>query len=199
MCLCLPCCALATVQLARNRAEVRRVAALAARAGAARGAVLARRALGSAWDEATSLPGLVMYATGTQLADAAGAGPALRRALRAAASDAAVLPEALAVATLDAAAALRDAASTSPAAVAALLALLAKDAAAFPAALSEALGVTPLADLMLDVLRGEGGAPSHGTLRMPPGKLAVIGLADGTSEGDADSVTTAPARTHLMP
>jgi hypothetical protein len=173
-----PLLVLASTLLLRNRSEVRRLAGLTAAACATRGSALGRRALGAAWVDLTSLPGLVLYETGTGLAEAAGAGPRLRAACRRLAHDAAALPEALALATLDAAGALLDAARSGPAALCALAALAVKDAAALPGALAEATGLTPLAELLADTLRG--GQPLPVTmLAAPKGGAAALDAIGG--------------------
>jgi hypothetical protein len=213
VCFVLPCAALGATLLARNRQELRVVGAKAAAVGARRGAALARRALGAAWDDATALPGLVLYATGTQLADAAGAGPRARRLARALAADALALPEAIAVAALDACRGVADAlrAHSRPQALVRLARDALRDAAAFPAALAEAFGATPLAELLLDVVTfgsGIGGGIGIGGKQPapPPGlrfatheKLSAFAeagggrLLGGSSDGDGASAAGADA------
>jgi hypothetical protein len=202
VCFVLPCAALGATLLSRNRQELRAVGAKAAAVGARRGAALARRALGAAWDDATSLPGLVLYATGTQLADAAGAGPRARRIARALAADALALPEAIAVSALDACRALADAlgAHSSARALGSLARDALRDATAFPGALAEACGATPLAELLLDVLTGGGKAePPPGLRFAAHEKLAAFAQAGGgrllagSSDGEGDSTVAAGA------
>jgi hypothetical protein len=143
----LPCAALVSQQMWRNREEVSRLAGLAKRAARDRAPRALRRAVGGVLADAVALPGLVLYATGVGLADVSGAGPRVRRLGASLAADVAALPEALAAAVLDAVGALHQLN------LSALPAALLRDAAAFPLALSEALGATALLELVLDSLR----------------------------------------------
>lgn len=143
----LPCAAVVTQQLWRNRKEVRRLAGLARSAAQNRAPRALRRAAGGALADAVALPGLVLYAAGVGLADASGAGPRARRVVESSAAELAALPEALATAVLDAVGSLhRLDLKCLPAA-------LLRDAAAFPLALSEALGATALLELTSDAVR----------------------------------------------
>ena len=134
-----------------------------------RGGRAAGRVLGSAWEDTTSFPSLVLFATGASLQDASLRGPLLQRWLKRALLDVASLPETLAVAVLDALASLRHT-GLSPRRTDGMLRAAFKDAATLPNAIAQALGFSELAALFADTLRG--GPPP------PEVRYVVEGVAD---------------------
>ena len=157
--LVLPLCLVNSRLLWANRAEVRRLSRLGVVALRKRGSRLVRRVVGTAWEDATSFPSLVLFATGASLQDASLRGPGLARTLSAALAEVAALPEVLALACLDAVAALRNT-GLSPQRLGAARRGVLKDAAALPGSLAQALGLSELVALLADVVfRGGAGAP----------------------------------------
>jgi hypothetical protein len=150
--LVLPLCIVNSRLLWANRAEVRRLSRLGVIALRKRGSRLVRRVVGTVWEESFTLPSLVLYATGASLQDASLRGPGLARTLHSIVMDLAALPEALALACLDAVAALRNTGLSGTA-----LRSVFRDAATLPAKLAQALGLSDLAALLADVVRGGGG------------------------------------------
>ena len=150
--LVLPLCIVNSRLLWANRAEVRRLSRLGVVALRKRGSRLVRRVVGTAWEDATSFPSLVLFSVGAGLQDASLRGPGLGRTLHSIVMDVAGLPEALALACLDAVAALRNT-GVSWTALRGVL----RDAAALPGTLAQALGLSELAALLADVVVGGGG------------------------------------------
>ena len=163
-----------------NREEVKRLTQLGFAALRKRGGRAAGRVLGSAWEDTTSFPSRVLFATGASLLDASLRGPLLQRWLKKALLDVASLPETLAVAVLDALASLRHT-GLSPRRTAGMLRAALKDAAALPNAIAQALGFSELAALFADTLRG--GPPPPEVRYVVEGVADLLGADDdGASE-----------------
>jgi len=126
-----------------NRAQVRRVARLGAAALRRRGGRAARRAFGELWEDATSLPSLLLLATGSSLQQAAHRGPWLQRRAARVLREVAALPVAIASSALDALATLR-AVGVSPVGLARVVRAAARNAAELPSLLVHSVGLSGL-------------------------------------------------------